>query len=166
MAEYDIELDYLEKLPSGSSRLQIFVDRDVTDKKEIARLKFKLSNNSNKEIKRAITTGVPAPFGVLKATNDHMSFCLWSESYSSDQIHTKEKRIVGRVKSMPIITIPPGRSVEEVYSIRRDEYSIKNNGLQAGVYEIVEYEGNPLTIEQSERRIKLEITNTGEESTV
>jgi len=161
MAEYDIKLDYLEKLPSGSSQLQIFVDRDVTDKKEIARLTFELYNNSNEEIKRAIITGVPAPFGILKATNDHMSFYLWSESYSSDQVHTEGKRIVGRVKSMPIITIPPGKSVEEVYSIRRDEYSIKNSGLQAGVYEIVEHEGDPLIIEQSERRIKIKITNTG-----
>ncbi|PSQ39475.1 hypothetical protein BRD13_02850 [Halobacteriales archaeon SW_5_70_135] len=156
---YDFDLAYESTTPEGRTRFEVEVVEDV-EPPEIARLQFSLTNESDRELRPAMTSGVPPPFGILKLYGPAGAFLLWSDSYRShDGVHTEGVRVTGRVKPTCMTHLEPHERVTETYSVRSDEYGLRSRGgLRPGEYEILGAGGRPITIDGQERPVDVVVT--------
>ena len=156
---YDFDLAYESTTPEGRTRFEVEVVEDV-ESPEIARLQFSLTNESDRELRPAMTSGVPPPFGILKLHGPAGAFLLWSDSYRShDGVHTEGVRVTGRVKPTCMTHLEPHERVTETYSVRSDEYELRSlGGLQPGEYEVLGPDGRPITIEGQERPVDVVVS--------
>lgn len=158
---YDVDLEYDATTPDGQTRFAVDPVEGV-EPPEIVRLRLSLTNQSDEELRPAITSGAPPPFGILKLRGETGEFHLWSESYRShDGVFTDGARITGRTKAEYMTHLQPGESVTETYSIRTDEHELRETGgLRAGEYEVVDANGRPIAIEREDRPIRVVVSES------
>ncbi len=114
----------------------------------IADIHVTVENTGEKPI--GITTGPPAPFGILvaEAVNTANSITLWSAAYErSDGVKT-EGYTIGLVNRVGLTTgLQPGDSAESTYSLRRDATTGDGTGeLATGTYDLTGHDGEPFQV--------------------
>jgi len=126
--------------------VRITVAENPNDSVEVATFEVSVHNKSDERV--TITSGVPAPFGILRLVGENKNITLWSSAYESDKVYKNGREVTGRVKSKTITRVSPNEKVSESYSIRSDEHTFQSQGITDGEYRIVSYRTEDITVDE------------------